>query len=529
MVGTEAVILLMFVIASAVAIAARRFNIPYTVVLVPVGLVLSALHLLNPPLLTRDILFMVFLPGLVFEAAFHIHFENLWRDRIAVLALAIPGVILSIGLTASLLVFAGAMTDYLPAIGWALALVFGAAIASTDPISVVALFSKLGAPSRLTLLIEGESLLNDGTSIVFFSLILAVVMGETASPGGLLVDFGREVGGGVLVGAAVGFAVVQVVRHIDEAMVEVMLMTVAAYGSFLVADELGLSGVISTVTAGLICGNYGARIGMSPTTRIAVRTFWDYFGFALNSLVFLLMGFEIHIDTLLSAWPIIVVAYVAMTMARGLVIVATSGLLALTTARIPQAWSLILTWGGLRGAISMVLALSLPPELPLRDLIVNMVFGVVLLSILVQGLSVTPLARRLGVIGGRAAMALYEMARARRELATAALTEIEGLRHGHFVEPRALDAVQKEYQKRASEAEIQMEKVELDKDSRVREETAEVRRRLLLFERNQLMEARERGMMGDEAYNRLLADVDARLLECDSGETRDNVRQAPKD
>ncbi len=527
--GTEAVILLMFVIASAVAIAARRFNIPYTVALVPVGLVLSALHLLNPPLLTRDILFLIFLPGLVFEAAFHINFESLWRDRIAVLALAIPGVILSIGLTASLLVFASAMTDFLPAIGWALALVFGAAIASTDPISVVALFGNLGAPRRLTLLIEGESLLNDGTSIVFFSLILAVIMGETTSTGGLLVDFGREVGGGAIVGAAIGFAISQVVRHIDEAMVEVMLMTVAAYSSFLVADQLGFSGVISTVTAGLICGNYGLRTGMSPTTRIAVRTFWDYFGFALNSLVFLLMGFEIHLDTLLSAWPIIVVAYAAVTLARGLVIFGISGLLAFSHARIPRAWSLILTWGGLRGAISMVLVLSLPPELPLRDLIVNMVFGVVLLSILIQGLSMTPLARRLGVIGGQVAMTLYELARARRQLVTEALAEIESLRQGRFVEPRALDVVEAEYQKRAGQSELALEAVKLDRDRLLHEETAEVRRRLLLFERNQLMEARQRGMVGDEAYNRLLAEIDSRLLEYDSDASVDTGLPAPKD
>jgi Na+:H+ antiporter len=527
--ATETIILLMFVIASAVAIAARRLHIPYTVALVPVGLVLSALHLLNPPLLTRDILFMVFLPGLVFEAAFHIDYENLWRDRIAVLALAFPGVIVSIGLTATLLVFAGREIHYLADIDWVLALVFGAAVAATDPISVVSLFSELGAPRRLTLLIEGESLLNDGTSIVFFSLILSLVLGGTASPGGLVEDFGREVGGGAVVGAVIGFAISQAVRHIDEAMVEVMLMTVAAYGSFLVADQLGFSGVISTVTAGLICGNYGARAGMSPTTRIAVRTFWDYFGFALNSLVFLLMGFEIRIDTLLSTWPIIVVAYAAVTVARSIVIFGISGLLRVRHARIPRSWNWILIWGGLRGALSMVLALSLPVQLPARELIVNMVFGVVLLSILVQGLSMTSLARRLGVVGGREAMTRYELARARRRLATEVLAEIGTLREGRFVEPRALDAMEEEYRKRASQADAQLEKVELDRDRLLREETTAIRRRLLLSERKQLMEEQERGMMGNTAFNSLLADIDARLLECDSVEDNDAEQRSPKD
>lgn len=517
---TETVILLMFVIASAVAIGARRLHIPYTVALVPVGLGLSALQVLHPPQLTRDMLFLVFLPGLIFEAAFHIDFEDLWRDRAAVIALAIPGVMLSIVLTAGLLVFAGKEIHYLANIGWALALVFGAAVAATDPIAVVALFTELGAPRRLTLLIEGESLLNDGTSIVFFSLILSLVMGATASPGGLLVDFGRVVGGGLFVGIAVGLLTTTVVRQIDDAMVEVMLLTVAAYGSFLIAEQMGVSGVISTVAAGLICGNYGARTAMSPSTRLAVLTFWDYLGFALNSLVFLLMGFEIRIDTLLSAWPIIVVAYVAVTVARSVVIFGISGVLQLRHTRIPRPWSWVLVWGGLRGALSMVLALSLPAQLPLRELIVNMVFGVVLLSILVQGLSMTLLARRLGVVGGREAMTMYEAARARRRLVAEALAEIQRLREGRYVEPQVLDTVEAEYRHRAAAAEAQLDRVELDKGRLLNEELAEIRRRLLLLERKQATEARQRGVIGDAAFNQLLADIDARLLERDGGVDR---------
>jgi CPA1 family monovalent cation:H+ antiporter len=495
-----------------VAIGARRLHIPYTVALVPVGLGLSALQVLHPPQLTRDMLFLIFLPGLIFEAAFHIDFEDLWRDRAAVIALAIPGVMLSIVLTASLLVFAGKEIHYLANIGWALALVFGAAVAATDPIAVVGLFTELGAPRRLTLLIEGESLLNDGTSIVFFSLILSLVMGAAASPGGLLVEFGHVVGGGLIVGIVVGLLATVVVRQIDDAMVEVMLLTIAAYGSFLAAEQLGVSGVISTVAAGLICGNYGMRTAMSPSTRLAVQTFWDYLGFAINSLVFLLMGFEIRIDTLISAWPIIVVAYVAVIVARSIVIFGISGLLQLSHARIPQSWSWILVWGGLRGALSMVLVLSLPAQLPLRELIVNMVFGVVLLSILVQGLSMTVLARRLGVIGEREAMTNYEVARARRQLVTEAFAEIQRMRDGRYAEPQVLNIVEAEYRRRAAAAEAQLDSVDLDKERLLGEELAETRRRLLLLERKQVMEARQRGVIGDAAFNQLLADIDARLL-----------------
>jgi len=300
----------------------------------------------------------------------------------------------------------------------------------------------------------------------------------------------------------------------------VMLLTVAAYGSFLIAEQMGVSGVISTVAAGLICGNYGARTAMSPSTRLAVLTFWDYLGFALNSLVFLLMGFEIRIDTLLSAWPIIVVAYVAVTVARSVVIFGISGVLQLRHTRIPRPWSWVLVWGGLRGALSMVLALSLPAQLPLRELIVNMVFGVVLLSILVQGLSMTLLARRLGVVGGREAMTMYEAARARRRLVAEALAEIQRLREGRYVEPQVLDTVEAEYRHRAAAAEAQLDRVELDKGRLLNEELAEIRRRLLLLERKQATEARQRGVIGDAAFNQLLADIDARLLERDGGVDR---------
>ena len=521
---TEAIIVLMFVVASVVAIGARRFHVPYTVILVPVGLVLSGLHALNPPQLTRDMLFMVFLPGLIFEAAFNIRLESLWRDRVAVLSLAIPGVVLSIAVTAGLLVLAGREIHGLSTIGWGLALVFGASVAATDPISVVALFRELGTPRRLTLLIEGESLLNDGTSIVFFTLILSMVMGESASAGGLALDFLREVGGGVLLGGIVGLLISQAVRQIDDAMVEVMLMTVAAYGAFLSAYQLGFSGVISTVAAGLVCGNYGARTGMSPTTRIAVHTFWQYLGFALNSLVFLLMGFEIRLDTLLAAWPIVVVAYVAVTLARGIVIYGVSGLTSLRRARIPQAWNWILIWGGLRGALSMVLALSIPKELPLRDVIVNTVFGVVLLSILLQGLSMTWLTRKLGIVGDRATSAMreVEIARVRRALAASVLAEIEGLKVNHFVPGEAVDTVEAEYRERAEQADQALQRMDIDTALLRRRQTKEIRRRMLLFERTQLIESRRLGTMNDDTFNRLLGDIDARLLEIDTDDEADD-------
>ncbi|WP_322628961.1 sodium:proton antiporter [Halothiobacillus sp.] len=532
----EPTIILLFVIASAVAVASRRLRIPYTVSLVLVGLALGALQLVHAPILTRDMLFMIFLPGLIFEAAFNLNFERLRRDWLAVLGLALPGVVVSIGLTAALLVYASeafhiVLGTYFPVVSWPLALVFGAAVAATDPISVVALFRRLDAPPRLTLLLEGESLLNDGTAIVFFGLILAVLAQGSTSVSSMTIDFGRVVGGGILVGSVVGLLVSLAMQRVNDAMVEITLTTVAAYGSFLIADQLGFSGVISTVTAGLICGNYAARTAMSPTTRVATHAFWAYLGFALNSLVFLLMGFEIHPASLLAVWPLILLSWIVVTLARGGVIFGTVSLLSLTAARIPPSWGVLLTWGGLRGALSMVLALSLPQDLPLRELIINMVFGFVLLSILVQGLSMTGLARRLGLLGERDALLAYEVARTRLRLATDVMVEIGRLRTASLVDPATLDTLEAEYRQSMAAANAALSEVNIDDDLRLKEDLSQLRRRLLQFEQGRLMDARQRGDIAQAVHEQLLADVDARHLQMEAnGNPADRlVNSDPKD
>lgn len=524
---TEPTIILLFVIASAVAVASRRMRIPYTVSLVAVGLLLGALQLIHAPVLTRDLLFMVFLPGLIYEAAFNLNFDSLRRDWFAVIGLALPGVVVSIGLTAALLEYASEgfhllLGTHFPEIGWPLALIFGAAVAATDPISVVALFRRLDVPPRLSLLLEGESLLNDGTAIVFFGLIIAL-LNHDASQGavsfaGMTVEFGRVVGGGLLIGGIVGLLASLSMQRINDAMVEITLTTVAAYGSFLIADQLGFSGVISTVTAGLICGNYAMRTAMAPTTQVATHAFWEYMGFALNSLVFLLMGLEIHPQSLLAAWPLILVAWVVVTLARGVVIGAMTSVLGLTRARIPGSWGLVLTWGGLRGALSMVLALSIPQDIPLRGLIINMVFGFVLLSILVQGLTMSGLVRRVGLMGKRGALQAYEVARTRMHLATDVLIELARLRKSSIHDPQAIDTIEHDYRTFMATANDQLAETQIDQDVRYQEDLSQLQRRILQFERAHLLQARRRGDISQESYAQLLADVDARHMQLETAE-----------
>ncbi len=520
--GIEAAILILFIIASAVAVGARRWGIPYTVGLVLAGLVLSALQVMQAPQLTRDLLFLIFLPGLIFEAAYHIRFSDLWSDRWAVLGLAVPGVALTIGITAVLLYYASRGMALLPQLGiaplsWPVALLFGAAVAATDPIAVVALFEKLGAPQRLTLLIKGESLLNDGTAIVFFGLVLTLLAGGHPSLQGLAVEFLRVVGAGIVTGLVIGLLATLVLRQLDDPMVAITLTTVAAYAAFLIADRLGVSGVISTLTAGLVCGHQGLRGGLPPSLQVATDTFWEYLGFALNSLIFLLMGLETHLPALWDAMPLILLAYLVMTLGRFLVVGLIGATLAWTPARIPRAWLTVLSWGGLRGALSMVLVLSLPDALAGRETVVNLVFGVVLLSIGLQGLTMTPLARRLGLLGLREALAEYEVARARLQFAADVIVELSHLRERGFIDGDVIDAVEQEYRQRMAQANERLSELALDPQLRYREELLHLRRQMLQYEKSRARELWRAGHIGAEAYHTLVTDIDARLLQLESG------------
>jgi monovalent cation:H+ antiporter, CPA1 family len=389
---------LLLTVAMGVALLARRLRVPYTVALVAVGLILGATHMMPAPHLTKELLYSALLPGLLFEAAFHLDARDFWRNKSAILTLAVPGVALAIAVTAPLLVFAPRGLGLASGFAWPAALVFAALIAATDPIAVVALFRVVGAPRRLAVIVDGESLANDGIAVVFYTIAVSVAAGSTTSALDAGIEFVRVVGLGVTLGAALGFVVSKIIARLDEPLVEITLTTIAAYGSFIVAEQLHASGVLATVTAGMLCGSYGAPRGMSPTTRVAVESFWQYVAFALNSIVFLLIGLNVRVEHLLESWPAIGLAYVIVMTARAVVVYLTIALLRRTRERLEWKWGLVLTWGGLRGALSMVLALALAESFPDRLTVIRVTFGVVILSILVNGLTVAPLLRTLDVM-----------------------------------------------------------------------------------------------------------------------------------
>ncbi|HET7463638.1 MAG TPA: Na+/H+ antiporter [Longimicrobium sp.] len=514
----ESSFVLLFVAATTVALLTRRWGIPYTVALVLAGLLLGGIHAFQPPHLTRELLFSVFLPGLLFEAAFHLEFREFWRNRVAITSLAVPGVVVSIAAITLVLAPVAALVGARDVFNWRDAMVFGAVITATDPIAVVALFKQLGVPHRLASLIEGESLLNDGTSVVFFTLVLGLVMGEPVSAARLALEFLQVVGIGALIGAGIGLVVSHVIERVDDAMIEITLTTIAAYGTFVLAEGLGYSGVIATVVAGMLCGNYAARVGMSPSTRIAVETFWEYVAFALNSIVFLLIGFEVRLGSLVSHVPGILLAYLATMVARAVVVYGVTAALRGRGDRMPPAWSAVLTWGGLRGGLSMVLVLSLPPAFPHREVIVTLTFGVVLLSILVNGLSMSPLLRRLGVGTAHETRTAYDQARARLQIANAALAELERMVITAQAPPDVIDELRARYNARQEEARSVLRQMQGDQEELRGQEMARARRHLLLLEKERLIRTQREGLIGHDAYAEVMAEIDAQLLNEDTRE-----------
>jgi CPA1 family monovalent cation:H+ antiporter len=389
---TITVFIVLLLVASGVAMLTKWISVPYTLALVIVGLVISPMHFLPAVHISPDLILLIFLPALLFEAAWSFKLEQLKANLLPILSLAVIGVGISV-------VVIGFIVHYATGISWSAALLFGSIISATDPVSVLSLFKRLGAPQRLTVIIEGESLFNDGTSVVLFTILLNIATGTAhfnstaALLGHLLGSFLLVALGGLALGAAVGFIASRLTSHFDDHLLEITLTTIAAYGSFIIAERIHVSPVIAVLVTGFVIGNYGRRKGMSKNTEVAVDSFWEYAAFVVNSLAFLLIGLEIQLLLLRDfAWPIFC-AFFAMIVARAIVTYGMFVPLNRFSQLVPWRWQHVLIWGGLRGALSIALALSLPLNLPDRLQLIMMTFGAVTFSLLLQGLTLSPMLK----------------------------------------------------------------------------------------------------------------------------------------
>jgi CPA1 family monovalent cation:H+ antiporter len=395
-----------------VALVAGRLRLPYTLALVLVGLLLGSLGALPELHLEPDLVLFIFIPALLFEGSWSIDVARLRGNWLAVLLLAVPGLLFCLGVVAVVMRFGAGFS-------WLLALLLGAIVSPTDPIAVVALLRQLGMPERLRTIVEGESLFNDGVGAAAYTIVRATLLASLGLsvlnpgfPGGEGLHAVWLFVGGPLLGVIIGLLVARFQRNVDDYLIETALTFSVAYGVYLLADALRTSGLLAVVAAGLVLGSYGRRTGMSERTREVVDDVWEFTGYLANSLLFLLLGVEIGGADLIRAlgpisWAVLAVIggraamiFLAFTfhdnLARWLAKRRHTHWFGLRRGflPVPRQWRPLILLSGLRGALSLALVLSLPAAIPGLDQLKLVTYGVILVTLVGQGLGMRVLLPR---------------------------------------------------------------------------------------------------------------------------------------
>ncbi len=386
----------LLIVAALVSIIARRLRMSYTVALVVTGIFLGTFPLGSQFVLSHDLIFGVLLPPLIFEAALNIRWVELKRDFVFITVMATFGLLASIAI-----IYTGLVNN-----GWqaGAALIFASLISATDPVSVIAILKEAGQKGRLRLLLEAESLFNDGTAAVVFVAVLSSMPGQSLisfkdSPWNAIIVFSWQfiviAFGGILAGALVALVGMGVAGRTEDHLVELLVTAVVAFGSFLLAEHFHTSGVIATLTAGLLIGNYGRLSELTEKGRESIESFWEFAGFVSNSIVFLLMGIQYASLPMKDYWQEILFAIILVLIGRAVSVYGISLFFMKSRWKATFGQQHVLFWGGLRGALALALVLSLPADFPRRSELQAVTFSVVAFSVIVQGLSVKALLKKL--------------------------------------------------------------------------------------------------------------------------------------
>ncbi|MDD3270301.1 MAG: Na+/H+ antiporter [Syntrophomonadaceae bacterium] len=494
----------MMVIASIVAGMARYIKVPYALALVITGLIVAPTHLLPQIHLEPHILFTIFLPPLLFESAINMRVALLRKNWLPISIYALGGTLLSTFVV-------GGLAAWLLDLPLIVGLVFGALISPTDPISVVAIFKQLGVGKRLSTIMEAESLFNDGIAIVLFTLLVDAAMGEEISLWYGIQSFILVVAGGAIIGAAIGAVASRITREFDDHLFEIMLTTIVAFGSFLSAETLHVSGVIAVVTAGLVMGSHGMQSGMSATSRLSVTSFWEYAAFAVNSIVFLLVGFEVTLVNISAGIPLILWACLVVLAGRAVAIYGLSPLINKLHGNLPVSWQHVLFWGGLRGAIPMALVLGLGQSFPERNQLVLLTFGVVLFSLLAQGLSIKTLLQRLGLGKKRSIKSEYGRLSSEILAGESVLEELAKLRNRKTLSDQVYETLAGEYSQHLDNMGKEIESLRSSEPQLLRTQEIEARILALMVEKSVLKEAERNGLLEEEDLQQLVSRIDRDL------------------
>lgn len=521
----------LLLIAVAVAVTVKYIRLPYTVALVLVGLAVGFTDVFPSVHLSKEVILFVFLPPLLFEGTINMDLNTLKKRGVIVGTLALAGTFFSTFIL-------GMILAWLIKLPLPIALLLGAIITPTDPVSVLATFKEYGVVKGLSTIVEGESVFNDGIGVVIYLLLLNYISGQEMTLGSATCLFLWEVAVGGGIGVLLGLLTHLVLSKIDDHVIEVLISLILAYGSYLLAERLHCSGVVAVVCAGLIIGNYGRILSMSPKTRLTLSHFWEVISFAVNSLLFLLIGIDLDSEALFGSILVVLIVFILMIMARSLTVYLFTGILGLFKKhRITWEWRHIANWAGLRGSIPIALALGIPVTIMQRGELINIVFGVVLLSLLVQGLTIKPLLRKLKLIGSEGPQSDYELILANRIATKAAMRELSAMHENGEISEVLFNNLILKLKSKDQEYSYNIALLKQENDS-VRENVfSRLSRRIGYAQHTALQRAYFKGVISDRILEQMVTSIDSNidqgmsdlLLEYDLEDMEEEEKQEDHD
>ncbi len=494
-------ILLLLAMCVVLAVAAQRIKLPYPIVLVFGGIALAFTPVPRFEI-APDVVLVIFLPPLLFSAAWLMS----WRDfRSNVRAIGLLAIGLVIATTLGVALVAHALVPGLP---WSVAFVIGAIISPPDAVAATSVMQRMRVPPRLTVIIEGESLVNDATGLVAYQIALATVAGATFSASGAAVQFGKVGIGGIAFGLAVGWLVARAHRRLDDSTIETAISLLTPYVAYIPAEHLGVSGVLAAVTAGGYLGWHSPRL-FSPATRLRSRNVWDAVLFVLNGLVFVLMGLELAgTHKLFASQPTAGIAWWCAAIAGSAIVIRLLWVPLALYRQSPKERAVV-AWTAMRGIVSLALALALPADLPYRDLVVLIVFVVIAVTLLGQGLTLPLVIRWLAITEDTS-----EFRHTRDALLRAnenALARLDGIAERLGSPPRTIEVVRTIYTQRA--ARLRAGNPDEPQTHQAGDAFRALRGELIEIERATLVELRDRGEITEEILQRLQHDLDLEALQ----------------
>jgi len=508
--GLVTILIILLLVATVVALVTQQLRVPYVTGLVLAGLPIT--ELLSRQIgLDPSLVLNLFLPILIFEAGINTDVSRLRSTFKPIALLAGPGAVLSSAIIAVLLKL-GLGLDWIPA------LLVGVILANTDTVSMIAVFKEISVPSRLSTIVEGETLFNDAAALVLFNLILSVY-----STGSLTIFEGIQqllfvAMGGSLVGLILGYLSIPVFIRLNDPLSSLLLTVAVALGTFQIGQFLGVSGAVAVVVAGLIFGNLGLSQSTSASDKVTLLSFWEYAGFGVNTFVFLLIGIEIDPLTFWRTLPAVLLAVLAYQIGRVITVYPLLIGLRWFDRPIPLRWQHVLFLGNIKGSLSMALALSIPLTLPGREGLIALVYGSVLISLVGQGVSLPWLVKRLKLSHFSESRQQIEELQLQLIASKAAQDELDTLLKTGVLPKAVYEEMRASYQSRVATSERILRDLYNQRSLKSRtldgklKQLDTIRRRLLLAEKGAVNDALRKRILSEEQVQAYIKNLNEQLL-----------------